>query len=514
MPGSLSTPIDPFGEDMEIIQPPRTTPRSHNLFPSLPGWAQSVASRYTAIPGHLFDARSVIDSGLRQQYRAASGDSLDQMAGKIQGLADARGALLPMASNMTPEEAMQLLDKNYIDAMGDTLPVQAMSPQERAYYEAAFNVGDAPGRQFARLSDVPKQMMDFALGYGLVGLLSGEGLAPVSQIGNYFMGRTQEGLDEQYKASLGEFQSKREANLALAKRQAEIDDNNFQQQGYQAKDVREALGSVAREVASLERQTQVEAQKFLNSFSKDIANFIQTGDADRFEPVVALATQISPKLGEALWGIRSLSKTSKEALDDARRDSTVILSERTAQLIKQSESLFPLQKGKLENELRKAGNQADLVAAQMELVKEKVKSWPREVAAQVMLASARAESLRVQAKAALTRALNSGASADDIKILKDASNHSAKAESEAWSQEREYQEQYDAASKALNEANAGLTVAKDKDSQAYLRSQARSAQARVDAIKPKLDEARQRKEKYRIEGDKARDVINRHGGGK
>jgi hypothetical protein len=364
-------------------------------------------SKIPVVPASKFNTSTTLMGALDQMFKGSPTDSLDDLSFKIEGKAKARSDIAPMLNS--PNEAVSTilgLMKQY-GAM--ELPSQTLSPEEQSYIEQSFQVG--PGRKFATIDDIPDQYVNFALGYGLVGLMSGGGLRGFTDAIGAGTANVQQQFDQQYAADQAQFESSRAINAAMAKRQAEISNENFKQRGYYAKDMRDLVEKVTSNVQTLDRQMQI-------GVLTSLTDFFKTGDSDRWNQYVETMGPTLQKMRITLP--KMMPKTSKEAQIDATIASMGLKDQRLNQVMQFAKDLHPYEMEKLMTEVSILDGKDQQAGVRLEMMQKELAWMDKTKRAQVMLMAARAEAIKTQAKARLIEAQkpNSGASAGNIAALK------------------------------------------------------------------------------------------------
>ncbi len=360
--------------------------------------------RIEPISGQKFNTSTVLMAGIDKMFQGTENDSLEDLAYKIEGKSKVRSDIAPLLNS--PEEAMSSVMALMAKFGGAQLPSQTLNPEEKAYIEAAFQV--APGRKFATIDDIPDDYINFAIGYGLVGLASGDGLRGFTDAAGAGLANAQQGLDQTFAQDTAQFEAQKALNMALAKRQGQIENANFQQEGYFAKDMRDLTEKVTSSVLTLDRQTQV-------AVFSSIMPMIQSGDSDRWNTYVeTMGPTLKEKFGITLPKV--LPKSSNELKTDATTASMQIKDQRLQQVMDFAADMQPLQKEKLMTQISLLDGQDEMATARVDLLRKQVAGYDRKLAADIMLIGARAEALRKQAQAALERAKKEGTPASDPKI--------------------------------------------------------------------------------------------------
>jgi hypothetical protein len=324
-------------------------------------------------------------------FTGTPSDSLADLAYKIEGKFKAKASIGPMLEN--PDEAMSTVMAMIKQFGGVKLPSQTLGPEERAYIEQSFQVG--PGRKFATIDDIPDQYINFAIGYGLVGLASGGGLRSFTDAIGAGTANVQQQYDQEFATSQAQFEASRAMNMALAKRQGEIAGENFKQEGYYAKDMRDLAEKVTSSIQTLDRQMQIGALTSLTDFFK-------TGDSDRWNQYVESMGPILQKMKITLPKL--MPKTSKESQVDAAIASMGLKDQRLNQVMQFAKDLHPYEMEKLMTEISILDGKDQQAGVRLEMLQKELSWMDKEKRAQVMLIGARAESLKTQAEAALERA--------------------------------------------------------------------------------------------------------------
>ena len=363
------------------------------------------------VPGAKFNTATTLTSALDKMFKGTEQDSLDDLAYKIEGRSKARSDIAPLLNS--PDEAMSTVLSVINQFGGKQLPSQTLSPEETSYIEQSFEVG--PGRKFATIDDIPDQYINFAIGYGLVGLASGGGLQGFTGALGAGLANAQQGFDQQFANDQAQFEARRAMNAALAKRQGAINDANFQQEGYYAKDMRDLVEKVTSSTMNLDRQTKV-------AVMSSIMPMIQNGDSDRWNAYVETMGPTLQQLGITLPKV--LPKSSNEVKTDATVASMGIKDARLQQVMSFAADLHPLERDKLMTQISILDGNDKVTTERLELLKKQVAGYDKKQAAELMLMGVRAESLKKQADAAVARANNvvkgvgSGGSDPDLARLK------------------------------------------------------------------------------------------------
>ena len=364
-------------------------------------------SKIPVIPASKFNTSTTLMGALDKMFMGAPTDSLEDLAYKIEGKSKARSDIAPMLNS--PNEAVSTILGLMRQYGAMALPSQTLSPEEQAYIEQSFQVG--PGRKFATIDDIPDQYVNFALGYGLVGLMSGGGLRGFTDAIGAGTANVQQQFDQQYAAEQAQFESQRAINAALAKRQGEISNENFKQQGYYAKDMRDLVEKVTSNVQTLDRQMQI-------GVLTSLTDFFKTGDSDRWNQYVETMGPALQKMGMVLP--KMMPKTSKEAQIDATIKSMGLKDDRLIQVMQFAKELQPYQLEKMQEEISILSGKNEEATVRIDILRKQLGWMDEKSAAEVLLIGARAEALKKQAQARLIEAQkpNSGATAQNIAALK------------------------------------------------------------------------------------------------
>lgn len=428
------------------------------------------------VSGRKVNTSTVLMSGIEKMFKGVEGDSLEDLAYKIEGGSKARSDIAPLLNS--PDEAVSTILGLVNKFGGKQLPSQSLGPEEKAYLEAAFQV--APGRKFATIDDVPDDYINFAIGYGLLGMAKGDGLQGFAAAGNAGLANAQQGLDQQFAQDTAQFEASKALNMALANRAGKISDANFQQEGYYAKDMRDLVEKVTSATLNLDRQTQV-------AVLSTIMPMIQNGDSDRYN---AYVQTIGPMLKEK-FGItlpQALPKSSNELKTDASIVSMQIKDARLQQVMDFAAELQPFEKEKLMTQISILDGKDEEATARVDLLRKQISGYDKKLANETMLAGARAESLRAQAKAALIRASKTGTPAGDptIKRLQAISGINASMIGTVAKEKESLIKQIAAEQKELNDLVFLRVGMKDKNSQITFDARQRNAEKKKADLEKKL----------------------------
>jgi hypothetical protein len=353
-----------------------------------------------------------------------------------------------------PEEATSAILALMNQFGGNKLPSQTLGAEEKAYIEAAFQV--APGRKFATVDDIPDDYINFALGYGLVGMFQGNGLRGFTDAATAGLANAQQGLDQTFAQETADFEAKKNLNIALANRAGKIADNNFQQEGFYAKDMRDIAEKVTMATMGLDKQTQLAALS-------TILPMLQNLDSDRYPAFVAtMGPLLKEKFGITLPSL--LPKTSKEAETDAKIKSLGLKDKRLEQVMRFAEDMQPLLFEKLSTEISILDGKDEEATIRIDLLSKELQGWDKKRAAELLLIGVRAETLKKQAQAAVDNAKNKKTPASDpnLKKYQAMAGATASAFNQMAKQQAAISKQLDTDRKALDGMNKERAYANPK----------------------------------------------------
>lgn len=257
-----------------------TPPRTPSVSPMAPIPPRPAELNYKPIPGSAFSGNLVFRRGIDQMFAAHPDDSVDVQAEKIRGKSEinktTQGAKF---DPITAEDSLRMVYETYAGV--DPNPELTVSDEERNLMQMMGEVPDP--RRMATAGDLDPNYRNFALGLGLASLLRGGSAAPGFQALQFGTARKQMDMDLDFQAQQMEAQARQAIAQAELQRIAQVRDANFQQQAYMARDRRTAINTALREAMTLDRQTQVEVARLFSTMSKEVADFIQTGDSERFK---------------------------------------------------------------------------------------------------------------------------------------------------------------------------------------------------------------------------------------
>jgi hypothetical protein len=428
------------------------------------------------VDGSKFNTSTTLMTGIDAMFKGTPNDDLNNLAYKIEGRSKVRSDIAPLLQN--PDEAVSALVALMNQFGGNTMPSQTLGAEEKAYIEAAFQV--APGRKFATIDDIPDDYINFALGYGLVGMAQGDGLRGFTDAATAGLANAQQGLDQTFAQDTAQFEAQRALNMALANRQGKIADANFQQEGFFAKDMRDLAEKVTTATQTLDRQAQL-------AMLSTIMPMIQNGDSDRYN---AYVETVGPSLKKN-FGItlpKVLPKSSKENETDAKIASMGIKDERLKQVIRFAEDMEPLKRDELMTRISLLDGQDEMATQRVALLQKQVAGYDKKLAAEIMLIGVKAESLKTQAQAALERAKKGGTPASDprIKQLQAIAGVNASAVSGLAKQQDTLIKQIAADRDELNQVALLRTAIKDNNSKITFDAREQNAKKRIADNEKKL----------------------------
>ena len=402
------------------------------------------------VSGNKVNTGSTLMAGISKMFQGEEHDTLDNLAYKIEGMRDVKSKVVPLLKN--PNEAMDTLMALMTQFGGVKPPSQTLGAEEKAYIEQAFQV--APGRKFATIDDIPDNYINFALGYGLVGMFQGNGLRGFTDAAGAGLANAQQGFDQTFAQETAEFESKKALNIALANRAGKIADNNFQQEGFYAKDMRDIAEKVTMATMNLDKQTQLAALS-------TILPMLQNLDSDRYPAFVAtMGPLLKEKFNITLPEL--LPKTSKEAETDKKIESLGLKDDRLKQIMRFAEDLQPLLFEKLSTEVSILAGKDEEATIRLEILGKELKGWDKKRAAELLLIGVRTETLKTQAKAALLKAQADNKPLPDAKMkqLQAMSGVTSSTITQLAKQQAALSKQLDTDRKALEGMNKEMAYAK------------------------------------------------------
>lgn len=428
------------------------------------------------VDGSKFNTSTVLMSGIDAMFKGTEKDSLNDLAYKIEGRSKVRSDVTPLLDS--PDEAMSSIMALMTKFGGTQLPSQTLGAEEKSYIEAAFQV--APGRKFATIDDIPDDYINFAIGYGLVGLVSGNGLRGFTDAAGAGLANAQQGFDQTFAQDTAQFEAQKALNMSLANRVGKINDANFQQEGYFARDMRDLAEKVTTATLNLDRQTQL-------AVLSTVMPMIQSGDSDRYNVYVeTMGPTLKDKFGITLPKI--LPKSSKESETDAKIASMGIKDERIKQVMRFAEDMEPLKRDELMTRISLLDGQDELATQRVALLQKQVAGYDKKLAADIMLIGVKAETLKTQAQAALERAKKQGTPAGDprIKQLQAIAGVNASAVSGLAKQQDTLIKQIAADREELNQVALLRTAIKDTNSKITFDARESGAKKRIADNEKKL----------------------------
>lgn len=405
------------------------------------------------VSGSKVSTGSTLMAGVKKMFQGEESDSLDDLAYKIEGMRDVNSKVTPLLKN--PNEAMDTLMALMTQFGGVKPPSQTLGAEEKAYIEQAFQV--APGRKFATIDDIPDNYINFALGYGLVGMFQGNGLRGFTDAATAGLANAQQGFDQTFAQETAEFESKKALNIALANRAGKIADNNFQQEGFYAKDMRDIAEKVTMATMNLDKQTQLAALS-------TILPMLQNLDSDRYPAFVAtMGPLLKEKFNITLPPL--LPQTSKELETDAKIKSLGIKDKRMEQIIRFAEEMEPYKRDEIQEKISLLSGKNEEATIRIDLLSKELKGWDKKRAAELLLIGVRAETLKTQAQAAVDRAKKQGTPAGDPKLkqFQAMAGATSSAFTQLAKQQAALSKQLDTDRKALEGMNKERAYAKKSD---------------------------------------------------
>lgn len=287
------------------------------------------------IPREKLDGREYGRKFLDKMFAYVPGMKAKDAAWVIAKKAEFTKRLEDLGANPTPEEMHAALMDMYENTMGPLpTPTMGFSPEAQAALDEAF--ADDPvvaemGPQF-----LDQEELLAAAGYALGGLFTGRGIQDGLQVFNKVWGRGEARRNEQAQKAAQEAKLRRDRAIQKFKRQTEIDDKNFQQEGYEARDqrtqdrevMRNLLGGVRDEM----REDSIRDRRLLEMATENYWKFLQMGDSARAQQV---ADFYEMQTGRPLADeFRKLDPTAKEEATKASTEKTYAEIDRMKEVVK------------------------------------------------------------------------------------------------------------------------------------------------------------------------------------
>lgn len=214
------------------------------------------------------------------------GETPEDMAWRIRQSNLMTQKLDQIPGDLTPEEAQAALMDHYEGIMGPVeIPVQTFSPDAQAALRDLF--APDPEQPTLGIGDIDEAELMAALGYAVGGLFKGGSFGDALLTFDQVRQRGQQKVDTKYQQDLEAAKLRRQAAIEKWKRVNQIEDANFTQRGYDARDQRTLQRQKENADAIADREASRGDATFRREMARQYFGFLASGDPARAAQVKA-----------------------------------------------------------------------------------------------------------------------------------------------------------------------------------------------------------------------------------
>ena len=350
--------------------------------------------------------------------RQTDGDSTHDIAWKIRKVNDLQTQVQGMPE--FGEEEAKIIAAQWYAANSDTpTPTQSFSPESQQMLDMAF--GGAPDPVYASDRHIDKGMLAAAAGMMIGNLFHGRSVGDAAPLIQRIMDDANQKAAMENQTNQQSYEAKRQRAMEMYKRMTSIEDANFVQQGYAARDGRMMDRQGEQAIAIAQRQADAARASEIAQSRAAIRNAILTGDPGRIGPLIDFheANYPEDKLTDS---VRNLSPTINQKGVMAKTANTEKTGALIDQQIRKATISNDLAEATFNDAVKQSQYKTKLSKGQLDKLEMEVKSLPAYYSARTAALLANASAHKMQAEAALIRANKPAAAgnpkAQDIGLLK------------------------------------------------------------------------------------------------
>jgi hypothetical protein len=347
----------------------------------------------TPLNAQSMNGKARLQTLIDQAFSASPTDTVSDLSWKVRKRSDFEQKLTGLGDNFTAGDADAMFGSWYQTVAPIPRPFQNFSPEEQAALDAAYG-GKIPGRIPLGASDINQPELGAVAGMLLGGLFHGGNASQVWPAITDVLQQAKQRNDFDNQNAQAQDQMRRQGALAQFHRLAGISDENFKQQGYEARDERtaERAADLAKAVALREQANK--ATDFKNQTALRYFDFLKAGDPARAAQVKAYAeSQLGHPLDDSF---NDLQNTVGQDQTVAQTDHTNADTDRINTMVEGMGIKNEVDKATMKDVIRSFHNKADLGDENVKKLKIELDALPETL-------DAKSKALIMTAKGALMR---------------------------------------------------------------------------------------------------------------